>query len=141
LQKKIDAYFAGGMRKRKIVCRSGRHTWTEEVPVPTITGLVLYLGYADRVSFYDIEKKENFSYTIKSARTRIEREYEEMIQTANPAGPIFALKNFGWKDTPTVVVDQSTHERFYTNIIKKAGLDDKVIPGDRLNKTGKVKSG
>ncbi len=29
---------------------------------------------------------------------RIENIYEQMLFTRNPAGPIFALKNFGWRD-------------------------------------------
>ena len=44
----------------------------------TITGLVLYLGFCDRSSFYDYEKREEFSYTIKKARSRIENSYEKI---------------------------------------------------------------
>jgi len=72
------------------------------VPVPTITGLVLYLGFESRQSFYDYEEKKEFSYTIKRARTLIEKEYEEMLQTGNTVGAIFALKNMGWKDKSEV---------------------------------------
>lgn len=69
-----------------------------EVPCYTITGLAYYLGFADRVSFYDYENKPEFAYTIKRARAFIENEYEKMLFGNNVAGPIFALKNFGWKD-------------------------------------------
>jgi len=94
LQKKIDEYFEKGVRtKVKIVGNT-----TVEIPVPTITGLVLYLGFADRQSMFDYEKKEAFTCTIKKARTFIEREYEELLQTNNVAGAIFALKNMGWRD-------------------------------------------
>lgn len=64
----------------------------------TITGLALYLGFESRQSFYDYEEKENFSYTIKKARLRIENEYEMKLSGNNVAGSIFALKNLGWKD-------------------------------------------
>lgn len=66
---------------------------------PTITGLVLYCGFCDRCSFYDMEKQDKFSYTIKKARTTMEMVYEQFLLSGNNvAGAIFALKNFGWKD-------------------------------------------
>lgn len=64
----------------------------------TITGLALYLGFESRQSFYDYEKDEKFSYIIKKARLRIEYEYEKKLTGQNVAGPVFALKNMGWKD-------------------------------------------
>jgi hypothetical protein len=69
-----------------------------EIPVITISGLVLYLGFCDRQSFYDYEKKPDFSCTIKRARTFIEMEYEHLLRTQSSTGAIFALKNFGWVD-------------------------------------------
>lgn len=69
-----------------------------EIPVPTITGLVLHLGFDSRTSFYEYEKKPEFMHTVKKARTLIERHYEEIMQSGNNAGAIFALKNFGWRD-------------------------------------------
>ena len=99
LQDKIDEYFKEGVNKRKMIVGRGATKKVVEIPIPTITGLVLYCGFADRQSFYAYEKKEGFSYTIKNARTRIESIYEEMVHSSpNPAGAIFALKNFGWKD-------------------------------------------
>ena len=65
---------------------------------PTITGLALYLGFESRQSFYDYEKIDKFSYTIKRARLRIESNYEQWLFSRNPTGSIFALKNLGWKD-------------------------------------------
>lgn len=68
-------------------------------PVLTITGLVLHLGFADRKSFYEYEQKKAFTHTIKRARTMIENGYEKMLaNNGQVAGPIFALKNLGWKD-------------------------------------------
>jgi hypothetical protein len=64
----------------------------------TITGLVLYLGFASRQSFYDYEKKKGFEHLIKYTRTRIENAYEQALRRNGRAGDIFALKNFGWKD-------------------------------------------
>jgi hypothetical protein len=99
LQKKIDEYFAKGFRTRKMVVGNKRTgTQVVEVPIITITGLVLYCGFCDRHSFYDYEKREGFSHTVKRARTFIEQEYEELLSTGNATGAIFALKNFGWID-------------------------------------------
>ncbi len=83
LQSKIDEYFDEIVETKDKI---------------TITGLVLYLGFCDRQSFHDYEKRESFSFTIKKARTRIENHYEKNLTGSNPAGPIFALKNFSWTD-------------------------------------------
>jgi hypothetical protein len=68
---------------------------------PTLSGLAHYLGFESRQSMYDYEKRtEEFSYIIKKARLRVEEYYEELLvdDTVRPAGPIFALKQFGWAD-------------------------------------------
>lgn len=66
--------------------------------LPTITGLALYLGFCDRQSLYDYEKKPEFTCMIKEARLRVESSYEQTLYTKNPTGAIFALKNMGWRD-------------------------------------------
>lgn len=73
----------------------------------TITGLALYLGFESRQSFYDYEKKEEFTYTIKRARTYIEKEYEELLRKGNAGGAIFALKNMGWHDRQIIDVEST----------------------------------
>jgi hypothetical protein len=60
----------------------------------TITGLTLFLGFADRCSLIEYSKKDGFTHIIKRAKTMIENSYEEHGQTID----IFALKNMGWKD-------------------------------------------
>ena len=64
----------------------------------TITGLCLYCGFESRQSFYEYEKKQEFSYIIKRARLVIESFYEENLSGKNPTGSIFALKNMDWHD-------------------------------------------
>lgn len=99
LQEKIDEYFKSGFNTREVIISiGGGKKQKVKIPVLTITGLVLFLGFADKSSFYDLEKNQRFSHSIKKARTFIEKEYEEQIQLGNPAGAIFALKNFGWSD-------------------------------------------
>ena len=98
LENKIHEYFTGGVKVRKIIVGKAPNIDVIEIPVPTISGLAYYLGFASRQSFYDYEEKEGFSYTIKRARLFIEVEYEEQLQHGNTTGAIFALKNMGWKD-------------------------------------------
>lgn len=83
MQSAIDLYFA---------------TCEAEKKRPLITGLALSLGFESRQSFYDYEKRPEFSYIIKTARLRVEMGYEESLQNNNCTGAIFALKNMGWRD-------------------------------------------
>jgi hypothetical protein len=64
--------------------------------------LALYLGFAGRDSLNDYLKKPEFFHPIKKALSKVEREYEKGLKGRNPAGSIFALKNFGWKDKQEV---------------------------------------
>lgn len=98
LQEKIDQYFIDGVTTKTVAIGKPPNNYTIEIEVPTITGLAYYLGFESRQSFYDYEEREGFSYTIKRVRLFIEKNYEEMLQSGNTTGAIFALKNFGWKD-------------------------------------------
>lgn len=100
LQKKIDEYFKNCPDKKILTGfdkNSGQFV-TYEMTTPIISGLVSFLGFASRQSFYDYENNEEFSYTIKKARLRIETEYEKQLYMDKCTGAIFALKNLGWKD-------------------------------------------
>jgi hypothetical protein len=70
----------------------------EEVKQPTISDIAVYLGFADRYSLYEYEKKPLFTYTIKRLRARITAMYERAVVGNNAAGPIFMLKNLGYSD-------------------------------------------
>ena len=98
LQDKITEYFEKGVTTKKVIIGKAPNNYTIDVEVPTITGLAYYLEFESRQSFYDYEAREGFSYTIKRARLFIEQHYEEMLQTGNTTGAIFALKNFDWTD-------------------------------------------
>lgn len=118
LQRKIRKYFRDEEYykvKRLVKTKEGY----EEIEVPkiTITDLVIYLGFANRQSFYDLENQEEFSDTIKRARSFIEREYEAQLDL-NPTGAIFALKNFGWTDRQEI--DQNTNLNVKGSIILPA---------------------
>ncbi len=108
LQDSIDSYFSGCICDRKPL---------------TITGLAYHLGFESRQSFYDYEKNEVFSYSIKRARLRIEMAYEVNLHGNTNAGSIFALKNFGWSDKQEI--DQKT-------TLKDARIDESKLTDEEL---------
>lgn len=66
----------------------------------SIVGLALALGFCSRNSLLDYEDySDEFFCTIKRAKSRVEVYYEEHLVESGAGGSIFALKNFGWKDT------------------------------------------
>lgn len=102
----VQEYFEKGVKMKTVILGPPNARYSIKLPVPTITGLCLYLGFESRQSFYEYEQKPEFTYTIKKARLLIETEYEEMLQAGNTSGAIFALKNFGWTDRQEI--DQKT---------------------------------
>lgn len=93
----------------------------------TVTGLAIALGFESRQSIYDYEQDEQFSYIIKSARLRVECEYEKRLSTApSPTGAIFALKNMGWKDKAEM--DIRTPEG--VTVLYKQQEGNKPLPDD-----------
>jgi hypothetical protein len=94
LQKAIDEFIANPPT------RTARNKDGEEyeIPIVTISRMCYELGFASRQSFYDYEKRDEFSYTIKRARLYMESEYEANLTSAACTGSIFALKNMGWDD-------------------------------------------
>jgi hypothetical protein len=113
LQAKIDEYF-----ELLHVDIKDKDLHTHSDSTPTITGLVLFLGFCDRHSFYDYEKKKEFTHTIKKARLRVENWYEKSLLAGQASGTIFALKNLGWKDKTeqdiNATVSQKKFDDFYT---------------------------
>lgn len=104
LQRKIDAYF-NNCPDFIIISTFDKNSGdfvTYKKYTPTISGLVLFLGFSDRKMFYEYEKRPLFSHTIKNARERIANEYEKQLWNDKCTGAIFALKNLGWKDTAEV---------------------------------------
>ena len=104
LQRKIDAYFKNCPDFIVISAfdKNSGDFVTYKKYTPTISGLVLFLGFSDRKSFYEYENKPEFSHTIKNARERIANEYEKQLWNDKCTGAIFALKNLGWKDSAEI---------------------------------------
>lgn len=92
LQQAIDGYFEE--------IKNSLYINADGVPIYeplTITGLALALD-TTRKTLMEYEEKDEFSNTIKKAKTRIENYAEKRIFSTNPTGAIFALKNYGWRD-------------------------------------------
>ena len=86
------------------------YTWERKPEPPTVTGLTLYLGFADKKSLYDYKKKVEFVHSIKRAVTRIEQWHEIQIAHGDKCtGNIFALKNFGWSDRSEIDLKTTVH--------------------------------
>lgn len=102
LNEAIRKYFEEDHKTRVVVVGKAPNNYEVILPVITVTGLALYLGFESRQSLYDYEDKKEFSYIIKRARLFIEEEYEEQLQHGNTTGAIFALKNMGWSDKTEV---------------------------------------
>ncbi len=94
-EKKVSEFFDDCPDKVTMHTAEGK---PYEVKMPTITGLVLFMGFCDRHSFYDYENRDGFSHTVKKARTKLEHIYELSMRVNGKASDIFALKQFGWKD-------------------------------------------
>lgn len=94
LQTEIDAYFERCSEKA--------------IPL-TITGLALALD-TTRETLMDYQNDDEFSYTVKRAKLRIENAYENRLILNGRAGDIFALKNFGWKDKQEIEADVGVRE-------------------------------
>lgn len=111
LEKKVDSYF-------------------EDENTPTWSGLALYLGFNSRQALnYYMDEKPGYLDPLKKALLKIEIEYEKGLAGRNPAGSIFALKNFGWTDRQEMVTRNVNYNTELTqDEIKKISetLDDEV---------------
>ena len=104
MQKAVDAYFKS-RRPEPVLDSDGKQVTTKDGPVykmrpPTVTGLALYLGFKDKISFYEQEKRDDkFAEVCTKARTRLEEFHEENLSIRDRCtGDIFWMKNHGWTD-------------------------------------------
>jgi len=92
----------------------------DRFPEPaTITGLTLFLGFANRQSLYDYGSTNKFSGIIARARTRVEHEYEKKLEGKGARGAAFALKQMGWSDRQEVIqtsVSTNTNVNYNTTL-------------------------
>ena len=72
----------------------------------TVTGLCLALGFTSRLALINYQGKPEFVNTVKTLKLMCERFAEDQMYLArNPAGPIFALKNFDWSDRQEIKIE------------------------------------
>jgi len=114
LQKKVDEYFEylkgeSHIEQRQFKDEDGtinifdETVWDRPPEHATITGLIIYIGFDSRSTFYEYKDKVEFSHIIKIASLKVEHEYEKAIRADKiPTGAIFALKNMGWSDRQTI---------------------------------------
>lgn len=101
LQEAVDSYFM-----QEVMIEADSKCGSQKIPSgkfepiakPTVTGLALHLGFADKTTLYEYRDRPQFSYPIKRALTMIEQYHELGLSDNNVTGRIFALKNMGWKD-------------------------------------------
>lgn len=114
LEKRIDEYFSNGCEK---IIKYTLNGDTYEVPLPTVCGLALFLGFSSRQSLLDYQNRDEYFDTIKRAKTRIEMMYEQKLHENSCTGSIFALKNLGWSDKSEI--DHNVNIPSLPNIIIK----------------------
>lgn len=97
----------------------------------TWTGMALALGFVNRQSMNDYEKRAEFSGSVKRARALVENAYEEALwhsSGGSQAGFIFALKNFGWTDRREVAATwEGRSEVTVLHKIDWSQVDDGVL--------------
>ena len=110
MQVAIDNYFA--------ICE-------EKNQPPTITGLALSLGFMDRQSLLDYADRDEFSCTVRVAKSRVEASIEAgLLKGYNPSGAIFNLKNnFKWNDKSEVVVNTDRTAQLKAAIERRKNAD------------------
>lgn len=104
MQKDIDKYFADCDEKGKPY---------------TVSGLAYALGTTRR-TLLDYQEKDEYSHTIKSAKTKIELFNEEMLYSkdVSTTGVIFNLKNnYGWKDKQEIEAEVNSEVKIKIDLI------------------------
>jgi Ni,Fe-hydrogenase I large subunit len=92
----------------------------------TITGLALALDM-HRADLMRYQNMEEFTHTIKKAKTRIENAYEIDLKKHGRVGTIFILKNFGWTDK------QEVSHSISNDLLVDDGFDEALKSSDTLS--------
>lgn len=87
------------------------NTQDEEI---TLTGLCIALD-TNKQTIANYQEKEEFKHLIDMAKLRIENSYEKSLRRNGRTGDIFALKNFGWKDTQNQEIELTGNQNIILN--------------------------
>jgi hypothetical protein len=114
-------------------------TLAKNLPI-TVTGLCMALGTTrDVLMDYEDERGEEFSNAVKDCKLVCENYAETKLYGNNATGPIFALKNFGWKDKQEI--ENSTPQLDEVrNDLNKLISDVKARPAKNTRKPKKSMS-
>jgi hypothetical protein len=105
LAKKIEEY--------RLYIQQQRDEYPERIIPITLTGMIYHIGLGSRLAFDKYkEYGDDYEEVVSRAKLWVESEYEGGLHRGQAAGPIFALKNFGWKDK--------------TEIEHQGGVDSKI---------------
>lgn len=79
-----------------------------------LLGMIIAIGLNSRQSLDEYQNYDGFSDSVKRAKAFVEVEYEKRLVSGETqaAGPIFALKNFGWRDNKDVTLANPPGETF-----------------------------
>ena len=72
----------------------------------TMTGLAMACDM-DYQTLINYSKDEQFFEPIKVAKLKVHNQYEIDLREKGGSGPIFALKNFGWRDQQEIKQDET----------------------------------
>ena len=139
MERLIEAYFEG--------CRGEVLRGAGDVPVlnkygevvmvgarpPTMTGLALALGFADRSSLLDYEGKPQFEAVIRRAKSRIEQYTEErLFDRDGNRGAQFSLQNNfrGWKESRDVTLSAAEGADIMAEVRTRMAAEGQVVSDD-----------
>lgn len=136
MQTAIDAYFDSCVGEilrddegKPMVGKSGLPVMKGQRP-PTMTGLALALGFADRSSLLDYKAKPRFEAVVRRAISRIEQYTEErLFDREGSAGARFSLQNNfkGWKQGTEVTLNTAEGGDVMSEIRERMARD---YPGE-----------
>lgn len=139
MERLIEAYFEGcrGEVLRDADDEPVLNKYGEVVMVgarpPTMTGLALALGFADRSSLLDYEGKPKFEAVIRRAKSRIEQYTEErLFDRDGNRGAQFSLQNNfrGWKESRDVTLSAAEGADIMAEVRTRMAAEVQVVTDD-----------
>jgi hypothetical protein len=110
LKKLIDDYFdyiKGDCHETEKPGKEGKtqsftveKVWNREPEPPTLSGLMLFLGFNTRQLFDTYCSEGEFADILNRGRLNIEACYEKKLHSPSATGAMFALKSMGWNEKP-----------------------------------------
>ena len=90
--------FAMAVEDFRLTCEANKEPMTHPA-------LSLWLGFADKHSFWEYGETADYGPLVKKAKTMIEADILQRALKTGGAGAIFYLKNLGYTDRQLVSID------------------------------------